>query len=103
MYHFWWLYPLHGLIGVGRLIMNVGPRMGHSLPYPLILRQHVILILTFYFFIKVFVYLFLRERDRVRMGEGQRERRGEKIPSRPCTASAEPDVGLQATHRETMA
>ena len=36
------------------------------------------------------------------MGEGQKEREREKIPSRFCTVSAEPNVGLKPTHCEIM-
>ena len=37
-----------------------------------------------------------------RTGEGQREREREKIPSRLCTASAEPDAGLEPVNCKTM-
>ena len=36
------------------------------------------------------------------MGEGQRERERERIPSRLCSVSAEPDAGLELTNREIM-
>ena len=60
------------------------------------------------------VCLFLRqkvregegERERVcmRAGEGQREREreGERIPSRLCIVSTEPDTGIDLTNREIM-
>ena len=35
-----------------------------------------------------------------RSGEGQRERGSERIPSRLCAISREPDVGLELTNRE---
>ena len=45
------------------------------------------------------VYLFiLRKEGR----EGQRERERERIPTRLCTASSEPDVGLKRMNRETV-
>ena len=34
--------------------------------------------------------------------EEQRERERERIPSRLCTVSLEPDVGLEPTNREIM-
>ena len=55
----------------------------------------------------IFPCLFLRERERergrasVRAGEGQGER-GQGIPSRLCTDSCEPDVGLKPTNRQIM-
>ena len=42
----------------------------------------------------------LRETEQAR--EGQRERKKEKIPSRPCTVITEPDMGLIFTKHETM-
>ena len=47
----------------------------------------------------MFIYLFIergRNRDD-RQWEGQREREREKIPSRLCTVSTEPDAGLEFT------
>ena len=37
------------------------------------------------------------ERETVRAGEGQKERERERIASRLCAASAEPDMGLELT------
>ena len=55
------------------------------------------------------VYLFLREierereRERERMSWGGAEREArEKIPSRLCTVSTEPDVGLKLIDHEIM-
>ena len=45
----------------------------------------------------MFIYF---ERDRLRVGEGQRERKRERIPSRPCAVSTEPDVGLDPMNLE---
>ena len=46
------------------------------------------------------------ERDRERVGEGQRgreiDRERERIPSRLCTTSTEPDAGLKLMNREIM-
>ena len=36
------------------------------------------------------------------MGEGQREREQERVPSRLCTDSAEPDAGLELMNHEVM-
>ena len=36
------------------------------------------------------------------MGEGPRKREGERIPSRLCTVSAEPNMGLEFTNSEIM-
>ena len=41
-------------------------------------------------------------REREREQEKERERDREIIPSRLCTASAEPYVGLEPTNREIM-
>ena len=49
----------------------------------------------FNFFIKNYFWLFLRESETVWVGECQRERGRERIPSRLCTTSTEPDVGLR--------
>ena len=38
----------------------------------------------------------------VQVGEGQRERERERIPGRLCTASAEPDMGLELKNDEIM-
>ena len=38
----------------------------------------------------------------VRVGEGQRERDRERIPSRLCAVSMEPDVGLELTNPKIM-
>ena len=46
----------------------------------------------------MFVYF---EREREPMGEGQRAR-SERIPSRLCSVSTEPNVGLDPTNRDTM-
>ena len=46
-----------------------------------------------------FVYL-LWEKEKVWVGEGLRDREGERIPSRICTISIEPDAGLEPTNRE---
>ena len=35
-------------------------------------------------------------------GEGHREKEGERIPSRLCTISAEPDTGLELMNREIV-
>ena len=52
------------------------------------------------------MFIFERERDRVRVractGRGRAERGGEKIPSRLCADSREPDVGLKLKKREIM-
>ena len=49
------------------------------------------------FFFK-FIYLF-REREMQGQGEGV-EREGERIPSRLCSVSTEPAVGLDPTNHE---
>ena len=43
----------------------------------------------------------MRERERKRE-EGGTEREGERIPSRLCTASPEPDAGPEPTNRKIM-
>ena len=50
-----------------------------------------------------FIYLFLRERERDREStcRGGTERR-DRIPSRLCTISTEPDAGLELTNCEIM-
>ena len=60
-------------------------------------------IISFSLFFNVYLFVFERERERERIQvvEG-RERRGERIPSRLCPMSAEPDVGLEPTDREIM-
>ena len=45
----------------------------------------------------------MRERERDQAGEGQRERERERIPSRLCTVSVKPSVGLELTNHELMA
>ena len=55
----------------------------------------------------IFKCLFLRERKRERdralqLGEGQRERGRQKIQSRLCLESIEPDVGLELTNHEIV-
>ena len=50
------------------------------------------------FFFK-FIYLFW-ERQSTRVGEAERGR--DRIPSRPCTISTEPDAGLELTNCEIM-
>ena len=47
------------------------------------------------------MFLFIL-RERVSAGEGQRERGRERIPSRLCAVSAEPDAGLDLTTCEIM-
>ena len=42
--------------------------------------------------------MFVFERERAQVGEGRRER----IPSRLCTISTEPNAGLKLTTREIM-
>ena len=56
-----------------------------------------------YLFFKVCL-LILRETETVRVGEGQRERKrgGQRIPSRLCTISREPDPGPNSEKREIM-
>ena len=43
-----------------------------------------------------------RERERERWRERERERERERIPSRFCTVSTEPSVGLEPTNCEIM-
>ena len=45
---------------------------------------------------------FERERERERESRGGAERERQRIPSRLCTISAEPDVGLEVTNHEIM-
>ena len=47
---------------------------------------------------------FERERERDSMHEQRRhrERRRERIPSRRCAVSTEPNMGLEPTNRELM-
>ena len=47
----------------------------------------------------MFIY-FERERESAQMGEGQREKERQRIPSRFCAVSTEPDVGLEPTNHE---
>ena len=53
----------------------------------------------------MFIY-FERERACMSRGEaereGERERERERIPSGFCTASTEPDMGLEPMNREIM-
>ena len=50
-----------------------------------------------------FIYFEREEGEREgKHGEGQRERRGERIPSRLCTGSTEPNAGLELRNREIM-
>ena len=52
------------------------------------------------------MYLFLRERERERERESDwgrgRETGRQRIPSRLCAASAEPNAGLELTNQEIM-
>ena len=43
-----------------------------------------------------------RERERERMHGKSRKREGERIPSRFCAATADPNVGLVLTNHEIM-
>ena len=52
---------------------------------------------AFYVFIFFKFSYFERETETETVGEGQRER----IPSRLCSANAEPGAGLKLTNRET--
>ena len=54
-----------------------------------------------YFFL-VFIYLFLRDRERERTHIGRRGAERERIPSRLCTVSTEPETGLKLTNGEIM-
>ena len=45
---------------------------------------------------------FEREREREHRREGEVERKGDRIPSRLCTVSTEPDAGLEFMNREIM-
>ena len=53
------------------------------------MRTHVYFFLNFFY-----VYLFIL-RQRAWAGQGQREREGERIISRLCTVSIEPNAGLE--------
>ena len=55
--------------------------------------------LSLHFFLSLFIRF---ERESIQVGEGQREREGERIPSRLCTVSAKPDVGLEPTDCEIV-
>ena len=55
--------------------------------------------MNFLFFF--FKFIYLRERERAQTGWG-RERRRDRIPSRLCTVSTEPDLGLELVNREIM-
>ena len=50
----------------------------------------------------MFIYLFLRERERERDRGRGREKGRERIPSRLCADSAEPNVGLSLMNHEIM-
>ena len=57
----------------------------------------------FYLFIYLFLFILReRERERERDRWGDSEREGERIPSRLCAVSTEPDMGLEPTNREIM-
>ena len=43
-----------------------------------------------------------RDRDRKNMGGAEREWERERIPSRLCAVSMEPDVGLEPTNCDIM-
>ena len=47
-------------------------------------------------------FLYLREREREHEQGRGRERGRERIPSRLCAVSGEPDTGLSPTNRETV-
>ena len=47
-----------------------------------------------------FIYLFLREGEHKQGRERKRKR--ERIPSRLCTVSTEPNMGLELTNHEIM-
>ena len=55
--------------------------------------------LLIYLFIHLFIYLYF-EKENVQ--EGHRGRERERISSRLCTVSAEPDVGKDITNCEIM-
>ena len=46
------------------------------------------------------MFIFERERERMQAGEGQREE--DRIRSRLCADSSEPNVGLELTNQEIM-
>ena len=59
---------------------------------------------SFKFSFSFLIYL-KRERERERERErnaGGEERKGERIPSKHCTVSAEPNAGLELVNREVM-
>ena len=56
--------------------------------------------IPFFFFLSLFVY-FERDGDSV-SGGGVEEGARERIPSRLCSASGEPDAGLEPRNREVM-
>ena len=47
-------------------------------------------------------YFFERERERASAGEEQREKGRERIPSRLCAVSVEPEVGLDPMNCEIV-
>ena len=55
----------------------------------------------FLLFVCLFVH-FERDRDSVSRGGAQGEEERERIPSRLCAVSTEPDAGLEAMNREIM-
>ena len=66
--------------------------------------NHVSQIFGVTFFCLFNLFIFEREKERGReskWGKG-RGRRRERIPSRVCTVSRKPDVGLKFTHQEIM-
>ena len=49
------------------------------------------------------LFIFEREREQVHEQGRGRERWGERIPSRLCTVSSEPDMGLEPVNCDIMA
>ena len=69
------------------------------------MRRGYVLDLLYLFLLKnVYLFIFQREREREREREerGRERRRRERIPSRFCTVSTEPNAGLKPTKREIM-
>ena len=54
------------------------------------------------FFIFIFLSLFIFDKESTRAHRRGRERGRQRIPSRLCTLSKEPSVGLELTKHETM-